>query len=134
MTPAQTALAQMCLDGAHTGALSFPQIVETLLAGGFESYAIDFRAGAATYYRPEGDTLVLPFRRPDIAVRETFDTARIQTAIQTAQAQAADYCYDDFCAAIVSAGCAGYIVSLAGRRAVYIGRTGAVHVEPFPPR
>lgn len=132
MTPAQTALAQTCLDGAHNGALSFPQIIETLLAGGFESYAIDFRAAVATYYGPQGDTVVLPFRRPDAPVVETFDTARVQAAIQTAQAQAADYSYDDFCATIASAGCAGYIVSLVGRRAVYIGRWGEIHVEAFP--
>lgn len=133
MTPAQTALAQTCLDGAHTGALSFPQIVDTLLAGGFESYAIDFRAAVATYYRPEGDTVVLPFRRPDAPVLAIFDTARVQAAIQMAQAQAADYSYDDFCSTIASAGCAGYIVSLVGRRVVYIGRTGDIHVELFPP-
>lgn len=30
-------------------------------------------------------------------------------------------------------GCVGYHVSLAGRRAVYYGRSGETHVEQFPP-
>ncbi|WP_293780352.1 hypothetical protein [Sphingosinicella sp.] len=32
----------------------------------------------------------------------------------------------------LAAGCAGYIVSFSGRRALYIGRTAEIHVEPFP--
>ena len=31
-----------------------------------------------------------------------------------------------------AAGCACYLVSFPGRRAVYLGRDGAVHVEHFP--
>ncbi len=33
---------------------------------------------------------------------------------------------------MMDAGCAGYFVSLIGRRAVYFGRTAETHVEPFP--
>jgi hypothetical protein len=32
-----------------------------------------------------------------------------------------------------TAGCVAYMVSLPGRRVVYYGRTGASHVEHFPP-
>ena len=37
-----------------------------------------------------------------------------------------------FCAKVMAAGCAGYIVSFSGRRAVYFGRTAETHVEYFP--
>ncbi len=33
---------------------------------------------------------------------------------------------------LMAAGCVGYFVSLAGRRAVYYGRTIDCHVEWFP--
>lgn len=32
----------------------------------------------------------------------------------------------------MAAGCAGYLVSLPGRRVVYYGRTGETHVELIP--
>ena len=31
-----------------------------------------------------------------------------------------------------TAGCAGYLVSVLGRRVVYYGRTAETHVEHFP--
>jgi hypothetical protein len=37
-----------------------------------------------------------------------------------------------FCERVVVAGCAGYIVSFSGRRALYVGRTAETHVEHFP--
>ena len=39
--------------------------------------------------------------------------------------------YRAFCERIADAGCVGYFVSLAGKRAVYYGRTLAAHVEWF---
>jgi hypothetical protein len=44
-------------------ALTFPQIVGTLLEAGFESYAIDFRRATATCYLADGDGIVLPTRQ-----------------------------------------------------------------------
>jgi uncharacterized protein YbcV (DUF1398 family) len=46
--------------------------------------------------------------------------------------QAGQIKYRAFCRQIAAAGCAGYFVSLPGRRAVYYGRTGETHVEHFP--
>ena len=40
--------------------------------------------------------------------------------------------YRYFSATIASAGCVGYLVSLAGRRALCFGRTNDCHVEGFP--
>ena len=49
-----------------------------------------------------------------------------------AQTLAPGYTYKGFCAKARAAGCAGYIVSFTGRRAVYFGRTAEIHVEHFP--
>ena len=34
------------------------------MQAGFEAYAIDFRRATATYYLPDGDSIVLPTHRP----------------------------------------------------------------------
>ena len=65
-------------------------------------------------------------------VAEAFDTAAIQAAIREAQQLVPGYTYKDFCRKVMDAGCAGYIVSFSGRRAVYFGGTAETQVEHFP--
>lgn len=132
MNDAQQATARACLQGAETDTMTFPQIVGTLEDAGFEGYAIDFRVGTATYYRPDGDSLQLPIHLGEVAVAPSLDAARMTAAIGEAQRQVPGYTYDGFCRKAAAAGCAGYMVSFSGRRAVYFGRTAETHVEMFP--
>lgn len=125
-------VAARCLEGAESNSMTFPQIVGTLIDAGFEGYAVDFRRATATYYRPDGESIELPARRVDLPVAPTFDPSKMQAAIREAQQQLAGYTYQGFCEKAVSAGCAGYIVSFSGRRALYVGRTAEIHVEHFP--
>jgi uncharacterized protein YbcV (DUF1398 family) len=125
-------VAQECLRGAEDKSMTFPQIVGTLIKEGFESYAIDFRRASAVYYLPDGDSIELTTHRPAVPVAATFDTAAIQGAIREAQQLVEGYTYRGFCEKVMAAGCAGYIVSFSGGRAVYFGRTAATHVEQFP--
>ncbi|CZT35428.1 DUF1398 domain-containing protein [Rhizobium sp. 9140] len=131
MNEHQTAIAKRCLAAAEDDTTAFPQIVGALMDAGFESYAIDFRRATATYYLPDGDSIELAARRVDAPMAPALDTARIQAAIREAQQQAPGYTYRGFCETAVMAGCAGYIVSFSGRRAVYLARTGETHVEHF---
>jgi hypothetical protein len=128
--------AQTCLQGAETNTMTFPQIVGTLMQGGFENYAIDFaidfRRATATYYLPDGDSVVLSTHRSAVPIASALNIATVQTAIREAQQLVPGYTYVGFCAKIMAAGCAGYIVSFTGRRAVYFGRTAETHVETFP--
>lgn len=128
----QTAVATTCLEAAEGNTMAFPRIVGTLMEAGFESYTIDFRRATATYYLPDGKSIELPAHRVDATIAPTFDTARLRAAIQEAQQQVAGYTYKGFCEKAVLAGCAGYIVSFSGRRALYVGRTAETHVEHFP--
>jgi uncharacterized protein YbcV (DUF1398 family) len=132
MDTSLTKVAQTCLEGAETDTMTFPQIVGTLMREGFESYAIDFRRASATYYLPDGDSIVLPTHRGEVPIADTLDVASVQAAIREAQQLVSGYTYAGFCAKVMAAGCAGYIVSFIGRRAVYFGRTGETHVEHFP--
>jgi uncharacterized protein YbcV (DUF1398 family) len=99
---------------------------------GFESYAIDFRRARAVYYCPDGDNIELTTHRPAVPVAAMFDAGAVQDAIREAQQLVLGYTYLGFCEKVMSAGCAGYMVSFSGRRAVYFGRTGETHVEHFP--
>ena len=132
MDDQKKAVAKGCLEGAEDNTMTFPQVVGTLMQGGFEGYAVDFRRAVATYYMPDGDSLELSTDRMDVPVAPSFDALRIQAAIKEAQQLVPGYTYRGFCRKVVSAGCAGYIVSFSGRRALYIGRTAETHVEHFP--
>ena len=125
-------VATTCLDGAQANTMTFPQIVATLIREGFESYAIDFRRAVATYYRADGDSVELPAHDIEVPVAPNFDPAAIQAAIKEAQHLVPGYSYKGFCKKVVAAGCAGYMVSFPGRRALYFGRTAETHVEHFP--
>jgi uncharacterized protein YbcV (DUF1398 family) len=126
------AIAAASLDHAHTGARTFPEIVGALIDAGFESYAIDFRRATATYYRPDGGSVEVPAPRHAAAVAPDFDIPALQAAIREAQQLVPGYTYAGFCAKAMAAGCAGYVVSFPGRRAVYAGRSAETHVEHFP--
>ena len=125
-------VAKSCLDGAENNTMTFPQIVGALMAEGFESYLIDFRRGTATYYLPDGDSVELSTHKVDDAVSPALDVTVIQSAIREAQQLVRGYTYVGFCRKVAAAGCAGYLVSFSGRRALYFGRTAETHVEYFP--
>jgi len=127
-----TKVARKCLDGAENNSMTFPAVVGMLMQEGFESYAIDFRRATATYFLPDGDSVELPTRHGNSPIAAAMDTAAIQDAIKEAQQLAPGYSYAGFCTKVMAAGCAGYIVSFVGRRAVYFGRTAETHVEHFP--
>jgi uncharacterized protein YbcV (DUF1398 family) len=126
------AVARTCLDGAENNTMTFPEIVARLIQAGFEGYAVDFRRARATYYMPDGDLVDVPTHRIDVPVAPSFDAECIQAAIRDAQRLVPGYTYPGFCEKVASAGCAGYVVSFSGRRALYIGRTAETYVEPFP--
>ena len=132
MNTQQSALARQCLEGAERDSMTFPEVVGALMDGGFEGYTVDYRRATATYYLPSGESIELGASRADPVVAETFDAEALKTAIQEAQTLAHGYTYKGFCAKAKAAGCAGYMVSFTGRRALYFGRTAETHVELFP--
>jgi uncharacterized protein YbcV (DUF1398 family) len=127
-----TRVAKTCLEGGESGALTFSKIVGTLMKEGFEGYAIDFRRATATYYLSDGDSVELKSHRAETPIAAAFDVGSVQAAIREAQQLIPGYTYAGFCRKVMAAGCAGYIVSFLGRRALYFGRTAETHVELFP--
>jgi hypothetical protein len=132
MNAQQRILAHDCLEGSENNTMTFPEIVGALDDGEVESYTIDYRRSLAVYFLPSGEALEMPLHDTGTAVTEAFDIPALRAAIREAQGHIPGYTYKGFCLKAKAAGCAGYIVSLPGRRAVYFGRTGEVHTEHFP--
>ncbi|RAU23911.1 DUF1398 domain-containing protein [Paramagnetospirillum kuznetsovii] len=126
------ATAKACLDAAHDGSRSFPEIIGMLVHAGFEGYMVDYRRNTQTFYLPDGDAVELPMPHTVGSVAAAFDIAGVKALIRWAQANSPDYSYAAFCAEVKAAGCAGYLVSFLGRRVVYFGRTAETHVAMFP--
>ncbi len=132
MDAERISIAQTCLHAAHTGRLSFPEIVGKLIAAGFEGYAVDYRRNTQAFYLPDGDSIILDMPPSSGSVAPEFDANTVELLVRWAQANPADYSYVAFCQKVKVAGCAGYLVSFLGRRVVYFGRTAETHVEHFP--
>ena len=132
MNAERISIAKTCLNAAHDGSLSFPQIIGRLIDAGFEGYTVDYRRNSQTYYLPDGDSVRLDMQPSAGSVAAAFDATEIERLVRWAQANPADYSYVAFCEKAKGAGCAGYLVSFLGRRVVYFGRTAETHVEHFP--
>ena len=132
MDAERIAIAKDCVDAAHDGSLSFPQILCKLMNAGFEGYAVDYRRSSQTFYLPDGDSVTLDTAPPQAPVSAGFDADGVAALVRWAQADGPDYSYEAFCTRVKAAGCAGYLVSFPGRRVVYYGRTAETHVEHFP--
>lgn len=107
----------------------FPDVVRMLMDAGVERYHADLVAATKTYYMPDG-ALAAVSCHPVAAPASTFAPQAVEAAVRASQARAIGY--RTFCTRIAAAGCVGYFVTLAGRRAVYYGRNGDTHTEWFP--
>jgi uncharacterized protein YbcV (DUF1398 family) len=125
-------LARTTLEGSESGAMTFPQSLKILMEAGFDGYTVDLRHATRTYYMPSGEAIELETEPMTTPVAETFDASVVREAIREAQALVPGYTYKGFCAKVAGAGCAGYMVSLLGRRVLYYARTGETHTEYFP--
>ena len=113
--------------------ISFPDLVQALIEAGVERYHADLLAGTKTYYMPDGSFEITQSRA--LPAGNDFKGDIVQEAVHAIQQ--GEIGYRAFCERIAEAGCVGYFVSLAGKRAVYYGRTLAAHVAwftgPLPP-
>ncbi len=121
---------QATFEASNQGQLHFGEVIARLVGAQVESYHVDYRAGRATFHRPDGSTLDCGFERPAEAIAEGFDGEAVRAAILGAQQ--GRVMYPEFKHLSQRAGCVGYTVWIAGRHVVYLGRRGESHVERFP--
>jgi uncharacterized protein YbcV (DUF1398 family) len=126
------ATARTCLERAESNSMTFPQVVSTLMAAGFEGYSVDLRRGKVAYYSPSGEAVEFSGAKPALPVAAHFDATAVKEAIREAQTLIPAYTYKGFISKVARAGCAGYMVSFLGRRVLYFARSGETHIELFP--
>jgi len=117
-------------EASNAGRIHFGEVIAQLVRAEVESYHVDYRAGRAVYYLPDGETLDMRLELPPEGIAADFDGAAVRAAI--AGAQRGQVMYPEFKHLSQRAGCVGYTVWIAGRHVVYLGRKGETHVEPFP--
>lgn len=125
-----TSVMEECSRASDTSALTFPQVVAKLMEAGVEWYHADLLRAEKTYYMPDGESHAVTNAALSRTPARQFSAAGVEGAVRAIQAQAITY--KEFCERIGAAGCVGYFVSFPGRQAIYFGRTGASHIEPFP--
>ena len=109
--------------------ITFSEVVKALAEAGVERYLADLVTSTKTYYLPDGSfETVACHDAPAPAV--VFSPDGVKAAVRAIQQGRIRYM--EFCAQVAAAGCVGYFVTLAGRRAVYYGRDGETYVEWFP--
>lgn len=128
--PEAQAVMEDCVTGSDEGRLAFPEVVKRLKEAGVERYNADLCRAERIFYMPDGSSHLVASEQLRRPAAEVFSPAGVEAALRAIQAQKIDY--RAFCEQIAAAGCVSYLVSLAGRRAVYFGRTGENFVELFP--
>ena len=121
---------QECTEASDQERITFPEVVTKLAQAGIERYHADLLRAEKTYYLPSGESHRVEAHRVQASPAPEFRADGVEAAVRAIQQKKIEY--REFCERIVKAGCVGYMVSLAGRRAVYYGRTGDSYVEPFP--
>jgi uncharacterized protein YbcV (DUF1398 family) len=121
---------QECTEASDQERISFGDVVMKLMQAGVERYHADLLRADKIYYLPSGESHRIPAAPVEATPALAFTAAGVAAAVRAIQQRQIQY--REFCERIAQAGCVGYMVSLAGRRAVYYGRCGDSYVEPFP--
>ncbi len=123
-------IMQECTDASDQERIRFPEVVVKLMQAGVERYHADLLRAEKVYYLPSGESHRVQAAPVNVAPAREFTADGVAAAVRAIQQNKIQY--REFCERIVQAGCVGYMVSMAGRRAVYYGRTGDSYIEPFP--
>lgn len=121
---------QECTDASDQERISFGEVVMKLMQAGVERYHADLLRAEKIYYLPSGESHRVQALPVEATPPQAFTADGVAAAVRAIQTRKIQY--REFCERIAQAGCVGYMVSLAGHRAVYYGRTGDSYVEPFP--
>ncbi|HEX6241391.1 MAG TPA: hypothetical protein VFZ61_10875 [Polyangiales bacterium] len=123
-------IIDQCVAASHAGSGRFGEQVMLLSQSGVESYHVDFRERASSYYAPGGTAYRVSIEPPLQTIAEAFDARALVAAIRGSQQGVLQY--PEFMRRAMQAGVVAYTVWIAGRHVTYFGRRGETHVEQFP--
>jgi uncharacterized protein YbcV (DUF1398 family) len=116
---------------SFAGQQTFPQTVAELSKIGIERYLADLTRLEKTHYSASGESVTIPLPLADAAaVASEWRAEGVIAAIRAIQQRQIEF--RQFLRQIMGSGCVAYWVFLSGRKALYFGRGGEFHVEPFP--
>jgi uncharacterized protein YbcV (DUF1398 family) len=121
---------QKALAGSLAGTNAFPDVVRALVTEGVESYRADLVRLEETFYMPDGETHIERMEFAAKPIGDQFVTTEVVSAIRDSQGGKCKY--PEFLRRVMDAGTTSYVVFLTGRKAIYFGRRGELHVEEFP--
>jgi uncharacterized protein YbcV (DUF1398 family) len=114
----------------QAGELIFPEVVRRLLEVGVESYFCDLANGGEVFYTTDGRTHSEKMVLPLMPIAEEFSSSDLVAAIRGAQTDTIRY--PEFMRRSAAAGVIAYWAFLTGRKVIYFGRKGELHIEEFP--
>jgi uncharacterized protein YbcV (DUF1398 family) len=126
----RTSIIHDVLAESQAGKLIFPEVVRRLSEAGVESYFCDLAAGKEIFYMSDGETHEEGMTLARRAIAEEFSSSGIIAAIRGAQTDTIRY--PEFVRRATEAGVIGYWAFLTGKKVIYFGRKGEMHVEEFP--
>ena len=118
------------LAESQAGKLIFPDVVRRLLAAGVESYFVDLQRSEDIVYLNDDTSLRVEMHLPLEPVAQQFSQPGIVAAIHAAQRD--EIRYPEFMRQAAAAGVVAYWAYLTGKKVIYFGRKGELHVEHFP--
>jgi uncharacterized protein YbcV (DUF1398 family) len=125
-----TKVIEQTLQETEAGRKTFPECVKALLAVGVESYLVNFGRMEKSSYGLNGETHIQKMSLPASPIADTFSNDDLIAALRGAQRD--EIRYPEFVKRAKAAGVEAYWAFLTGKRVVYLGRKGEVHVEEFP--
>jgi uncharacterized protein YbcV (DUF1398 family) len=115
---------------AHSGQLIFPEVVRRMLAVGVASYFVDLIRAQDVVYLADDSTITEPLHLDYGPIAQEFSKPGIVAAIRAAQRD--EIRYPEFMRRAAAAGIVAYWAELTGKRVIYFGRQGDMHIEWFP--
>lgn len=129
--PKAIVLIEECSRRSAEESITFPEVVQKLIAAGVESYYADLRQHLKTYYMRDGLAHTLQDQGLEpCSIAPEFSADAVRDAVK--RIQRGEIQYREFLRQIMTAGTAAYSVYIGGKRAIYTGRKGDTYTEWFP--
>ena len=122
-------IAEECSQLSDNEQITFPEVVKRLMDAGIDSYYVDLVAHTKIFYADNQSYSVKGQHHP-APIADNFSAQDVVAAIRQIQQGAIKY--QTFLKKIMEAGTLSYHVFIKGRKAMYLGKKGEMHIEEFP--
>ncbi len=125
-----TTVIQECVTLSLANKISFPEVIKKLISVHVERYIADLVGRTVHYFSNNNEIYSLPLEIEAAQVAKDFDAAAVSQAVRASQQKQIDY--PTFLSRVIAAGCSHYEVYITGKKVIYFGRDGSLHIEHFP--